>query len=106
MPDPPPADQDLAAARSVFVVVDVTLAAIEHLLLSREGNRRTLFHLPQHGTGEIQAERLVAGAAFAGLRQPRACRREPAPPSAGATAPTAARRPVRLEAQDTALSRR
>ncbi len=58
---PPPADQDLAAAQAVFTVIDVTLSAIEHLQLSRQGNRRTLFRLPANAVAsEIEAEDLVA----------------------------------------------
>ncbi len=58
---PPPPDQDLAAASAVFTVIDVTLSSIEHLLLSRDGNRRALFHLPQGVTGGVvEANWLVA----------------------------------------------
>ena len=58
----PPADQDLSAAKSVFMVIDVTLSSIEHLLLSRGGNRRALFRLPAAGDAAdtIEAEWLVA----------------------------------------------
>lgn len=58
---PPPADQDLAAAQSVFTVIDVALDGIEHLVLSREGNRRAVFRLPQgDASGAIEADWLVA----------------------------------------------
>ncbi len=59
---PPAADQDLAAARSAFMVIDVTLTSIEHLLLSREGNRRALFRLPAESQAAeaIEADWLVA----------------------------------------------
>lgn len=49
-----PPDQSLAEAAAVFTVIDVTIAAIEHLQLAREGNRRVLFTLPD------RAEWLIA----------------------------------------------
>ena len=59
---PPPADQDEAAAYSAFMVIDVRLTSIEHLLLSREGNRRALFRLPaeEDAATAIEADWLVA----------------------------------------------
>ncbi len=54
----PPPDQDEAAARAAFLVIEVTLSAVEYLRLSPEGNRRALFRL-QGAITDIEACWLV-----------------------------------------------